>query len=149
MVKKVAIIIGGCDKLAEAMSAKLADSGYSVALTYSASDLQANPWLGSMHARGYDLRAFGWYPCDVSDEASWRSCISAVIADRGPIDILINTAELTGDMTLDWNAVLCAPNAAADIMVANRASDTHYRAAVATSRFTVFLAPDARIASTA
>jgi NAD(P)-dependent dehydrogenase (short-subunit alcohol dehydrogenase family) len=109
MVRPVALIIGGTDKVGQALSAELSDNGYSVVMTYSPSDLESTRWLGSMHARGYDLRTFGWYPCDVADDASWRACIAAVIADKGAIDVLVNSAELTGDTALDLSAVLCAP----------------------------------------
>jgi len=59
--------------------------------------------IGSMH-RGY--------ACDVTDRAACDRAISQVVADLGPIDILINNAGITQPLKLmeigqeHWNAVL-------------------------------------------
>jgi acetoacetyl-CoA reductase len=106
MRKKIALITDGAGALAQAVSAKLTDAGYGVAMTYSPSDKSANQWLANMRARGYDLQSFGWYPCDVTDEASFKYCLSAVTRDRGAIDVLVNNTHVTRETTFDWSTLL-------------------------------------------
>ena len=62
-----------------------------------------------MEAAGHKFRA---YPCDVSDFDSCAKMVTEVMRDVGPIDILINNAGITRDMTfkrmtkVDWDAVM-------------------------------------------
>jgi acetoacetyl-CoA reductase len=62
-----------------------------------------------MEAEGHKFRA---YPCDVSDFDSCAKMVGQVSKEVGPIDILINNAGITRDMTFkkmtkaDWDAVM-------------------------------------------
>jgi acetoacetyl-CoA reductase len=109
MTKRLALITGGMGGLGETISTKMADAGYQVAVTYSPSNKSANEWRAAMKSRGYDFRAFA---CDVADFESSKMCIEKVVADLGPVDILINNAGITRDMTFkkmtkaDWDVVL-------------------------------------------
>ena len=109
MNSRVAVITGGMGGLGETISAKMADAGYRVAVTYSPSNKTADKWLADMKGRGYDFRAYG---VDVADFDSCRKCVEQVSADLGPVDILVNNAGITRDMTFrkmtkaDWDVVM-------------------------------------------
>ena len=89
MAKRVALITGGMGGLGETISTKMADAGYTVAVTYSPSNKSSGMWLNDMKGRGYDFKA---HPCDVASYESCEACCKAVVADLGPIDILVNNA---------------------------------------------------------
>jgi len=109
MGAKLALITGGMGGLGETISTKMADAGYRVAVTYSASNKTVGQWIADMKARAYDFRAYG---CNVADFESCKACAEGVTRDLGPVDILVNNAGITRDMTFrkmtkgDWDAVL-------------------------------------------
>ena len=106
---RVALITGGMGGLGEAICLKMAALGYKVVTTYSPGNTKAKDWLDTMKAQGY---AFHGYPCDVSDFDSCAACVAQVTKDVGPIDVLVNNAGITRDMTFKkmdksaWNAVM-------------------------------------------
>ncbi|OWW20911.1 acetoacetyl-CoA reductase [Noviherbaspirillum denitrificans] len=106
---RLALITGGMGGLGEAICMKMADLGYNVVTTYSPGNVKVQNWLSSMEEAGYNFRA---YPCDVSDYDASRECISAIQKDLGPIDVLVNNAGITRDMTFkkmdkaNWDAVM-------------------------------------------
>jgi acetoacetyl-CoA reductase len=77
--------------------------------TYSPGNTKAAEWLRTMNDMGYGFKG---YPCDVSDFDSCKSCVELVSKDIGPIDVLVNNAGITRDMTFkkmtkaDWDAVI-------------------------------------------
>jgi acetoacetyl-CoA reductase len=109
MSKRIALITGGMGGLGETISTKMADAGYRVSVTYSPSNKTSDKWLGDMRGKGYDFRAFG---CDVTDFDSCRACVAKVGSELGPIEILVNNAGITKDVTFrkmgkaDWDAVM-------------------------------------------
>jgi acetoacetyl-CoA reductase len=104
-----AIVTGGMGGLGEAICMKLARMGIKVIVTYSPSNTKAVDWLKEMADRDYHFHA---YPVDVADFDSCASAIAKIQGDVGPIDILINNAGITRDMTfkkmtkVDWDAVI-------------------------------------------
>jgi NAD(P)-dependent dehydrogenase (short-subunit alcohol dehydrogenase family) len=62
-----------------------------------------------MNNMGYGFKA---YPCDVADFDSCKACVDAVTKEVGPVDVLVNNAGITRDMTFkkmtkaDWDAVI-------------------------------------------
>ena len=62
-----------------------------------------------MERLGYNFRAF---PCDVADYDSAAACVAAITAGVGVIDVLVNNAGITRDMTFkkmdktNWDAVI-------------------------------------------
>ncbi|MCB4358583.1 acetoacetyl-CoA reductase [Quatrionicoccus australiensis] len=106
---RVALVTGGMGGLGEAVCIKLAALGFKVVTTYSPGNPKVQEWLNSMHNMGYGFKA---YPCDVTDFDSARACVEAVAADVGPVDVLVNNAGITRDMTFkkmtkaDWDAVM-------------------------------------------
>jgi acetoacetyl-CoA reductase len=95
--------------LGEAICIKMVALGYKVVTTYSPSNKTHESWLATMKDQGYNFAA---YPCDVSDYDSAQTCIAAVERDIGPVDVLVNNAGITRDMTfkkmdkVNWDAVM-------------------------------------------
>ncbi|HZZ95320.1 MAG TPA: beta-ketoacyl-ACP reductase [Usitatibacter sp.] len=109
MTQRVALVTGGMGGLGEAICIKLAGMGYTVIVTYSPGNTKHKDWLQEMEGRGFQFHA---YPCDVSDFESCQQMVVRVTKDVGPIDVLINNAGITRDMTfkkmtkVDWDAVM-------------------------------------------
>lgn len=106
---RVALVTGGMGGLGEAICIKLAALGYKVVTTHSPGNARAAEWLQSMQNMGYGFRAF---PCDVADFDSCKACVDQVTKDVGSVDVLVNNAGITRDMTFrkmtkdDWDAVI-------------------------------------------
>ena len=106
---RVALVTGGMGGLGEAVCIKMAALGYKVVTTYSPSNTKAQEWLQSMNNMGYGFKA---YPCDVTDFDSAKHCVADITQDLGPVDVLVNNAGITRDMTFkrmtksDWDAVI-------------------------------------------
>ena len=107
--RRVALVSGGMGGLGEAICIKLAALGYTVVATHSPTNAKSQRWLRDMRERGY---AFHAYACDV---ANWESCVACVreISDAvGPVDVLVNNAGITRDMTfrkmdrVNWDVVM-------------------------------------------
>jgi acetoacetyl-CoA reductase len=97
--------------LGEAICIKLAALGDTVITTYSLGNTKSQHWLGSMKQQGYQFYA---YPCDVVDWDSCQGCTRQIMEDHGPVDVLVNNAGITRDMTfkkmdkINWDAVMNA-----------------------------------------
>jgi acetoacetyl-CoA reductase len=106
---RVALVTGGMGGLGEAICIKMAGLGYRVVTTHSPGNTHAADWLANMNRQGYGFRA---YPCDVADFESATSCVKHVAGELGPIDVLVNNAGITRDMTFrkmdkaSWDAVI-------------------------------------------
>ena len=106
---RVALVTGGMGGLGEAVCFKLAALGYTVVTTYSPGNPKVEGWLASTRDQGYNFRA---YPCDVADYDSAQACVAAIQKDIGPVDVLVNNAGITRDMTFkkmdktNWDAVM-------------------------------------------
>ena len=109
VTKRNALVTGGMGGLGEAICMKLARMGINVLVTYSPNNTKAADWLKEMAGRDFHFHA---YPVDVSDFDSCNAAIAKIQAEVGPIDILINNAGITRDMTfkkmtkVDWDAVM-------------------------------------------
>jgi acetoacetyl-CoA reductase len=106
---RVALVTGGMGGLGEAICVKLADLGHKVVTTYSPGNTKANEWLGGMKKAGYGFAAF---PCDVTDWDDCVKCVKAVVGEVGAVEVLVNNAGITRDMTFkkmdkaSWDAVM-------------------------------------------
>ncbi len=106
---RIALVTGGMGGLGEAICMKMAALGYTVVTTHSPGNAKANEWLQSMKGQGYTFSA---YPCDVASFDSAAACVKKVAGDLGPIDVLVNNAGITRDMTFkkmdkaNWDAVV-------------------------------------------
>jgi acetoacetyl-CoA reductase len=109
MAQRIALVTGGMGGLGEAICMKLARMGIKVVVTYSPSNTKYKDWLKEMAERDYHFHAV---PCDVGDFESCQKMVEQVQKEVGPIDILINNAGITRDMTfkkmtkVDWDAVI-------------------------------------------
>jgi acetoacetyl-CoA reductase len=80
-----------------------------VATTYSPGNTKAEAWLTEMKEKGYNFRA---YACDVADFDAAQACVAQIVKDMGPIDVLVNNAGITRDMTfkkmdkVNWDTVM-------------------------------------------
>ena len=106
---RVVLVTGGMGGLGETISTKMADAGYKVAVTYSPGNTKHAEWVAGMKGRGYDIAAV---PCDVADLDSCAKAVAEVTAKVGSVDVLVNNAGITRDMTfkkmdkVNWDAVM-------------------------------------------
>src|SRR5512141_1753539 len=106
---RVALVTGGMGGLGEAICMKLAALGYTVVTTHSPGNTKAQEWLDTMKKQGF---AFHAYACDVADFDSCAACVAKVVKDVGPVEVLVNNAGITRDMTFkkmdkaNWDAVM-------------------------------------------
>jgi len=109
MTQRVAVVTGGMGGLGEAICIKLAQMGYKVIATYSPGNKKSAEWIKDMKARGFDMHAV---QVDVADLGSCEAAIGKIQSETGPVDVLVNNAGITKDMTFkrmgktDWDAVL-------------------------------------------
>ena len=109
MAQRIALVTGGMGGLGEAICQKLARMGIQVVVTYSPSNTKYKEWLKEMEDRDYHFKA---YPCDVGDFEACQKIVEKIQKEVGPIDILINNAGITRDMTfkkmtkVDWDVVM-------------------------------------------
>jgi acetoacetyl-CoA reductase len=109
--KRIALVTGGMGGLGEAICFKLAALGYTVVTTCSPGNTKAQQWLQAMKQQGFDFHA---YACDVTDWESCQACVRKVTAEIGPVDVLVNNAGITRDMTfkkmdkINWDSVMHA-----------------------------------------
>ena len=107
--KRIALVTGGMGGLGEAICIKLAALGYTVVTTHSPASARVQTWLEAMKQQGLDFHA---YPCDVADWDSCCACIRQVTSEVGPVDVLVNNAGITRDMTFkkldrtNWETVM-------------------------------------------
>ena len=103
-MSRVAIVTGGTRGIGEAISTGLKDAGYKVAATYAGNDEAAR--------RFTDETGITAYKFDVSDYGQCAESVEKIVADLGPVDVLVNNAGITRDGTLhrmsfeQWNSVI-------------------------------------------
>jgi len=107
--QRVALVTGGMGGLGEAICIKLAILGHTVVTTHSPGKPGVDEWLAQMRATGYQFKVIA---CDVADYDSCVASVSRVMAEIGPVDVLVNNAGITRDMTfrkmdrVNWDAVI-------------------------------------------
>ncbi|MEP7056946.1 MAG: SDR family NAD(P)-dependent oxidoreductase, partial [Caldimonas sp.] len=105
----VVLVTGGMGGLGETISTKMADAGYKVVVTYSPGNTKHAEWVSQMKTNGYDILAVA---CDVADIDSCTRAVGEVQGKVGAIDVLVNNAGITRDMTfkkmdkVNWDAVM-------------------------------------------
>lgn len=108
-MSRTALVTGGMGGLGEAICLKLAAMDYTVVTTHSPGSRKAAEWLARMRDKGQRFHA---YACDVSDYESCIACVKRIEAEVGPVDVLVNNAGITRDITFrkmvkaDWDAVI-------------------------------------------
>ena len=103
-MSRVALVTGGTRGIGEVISTDLKAAGYTVAANYGGNDQAAQEFSSRTGIKTYKF--------DVSDFDAVSAGIAAVVADLGPIEVLINNAGITRDGTMhrmsfeNWNAVI-------------------------------------------
>ena len=101
---RVAVVTGGTRGIGEAISIGLKKAGYLVAANYAGNDERAKAFSDTT-----GIAAFKW---DVSSFDDCKSGMSAVSAQLGPVDVIVNNAGITRDATMkkmnrqSWDEVL-------------------------------------------
>jgi len=107
--QRVVLVTGGMGGLGETISTKMIDAGYRVAVTYSPGNTKHAEWVTDMKSRSYEVLAV---PCDVADIDSCAKAVAEVTERLGQVDVLVNNAGITRDMTfkkmdkVNWDAVM-------------------------------------------
>jgi len=107
--QRIALVTGGMGGLGEAIAIRLHADGFRVAVTHSPHNDHVATWLAAQREAGREFTAF---PVDVADFDSCQQCAEQALATLGHVDILINNAGITRDVTLrrmgkaEWNDVL-------------------------------------------
>ena len=107
--RRVVLVTGGMGGLGETICTKMADAGYKMAVTYSPGNTRHGEWVAGMNDRGCDVLAV---LCDVSDFDSCTKAVAEVQRKVGAVDVLVNNAGITRDMTfkkmdkVNWDAVM-------------------------------------------
>ena len=86
---RVALVTGGTRGIGKAISARLKADGFKVAANYA-----GNAEAAEATAKELGISVYKW---DVGDEAQCAEGIAKVVADLGPIDVLVNNAGITKD----------------------------------------------------
>lgn len=103
-MSKVAIVTGGTRGIGHAISVTLKNAGYKVAANYAGNDEAAAQFKAET-----GIHVYKW---DVGNFDACKAGIEAVVAELGPVDVVVNNAGITRDamlhkMTPDqWNAVI-------------------------------------------
>jgi acetoacetyl-CoA reductase len=109
MTQRVAVVTGGMGGLGEAICMKLSGMGYKVITTYSPGNTKSAQWLAEMKTQGHDFFAI---EIDVANYESCQRALSEIAGEFGPVDVLVNNAGITRDMTFrkmdkpNWDAVM-------------------------------------------
>lgn len=109
-VPRTVLVTGGTGGIGTEICKRLARLGHVVATTYR-NEEKAREWQVAMAKEGF---SFHLYKCDVADFEQAQEMVKAVIADLGPVEILVNNAGITRDSTLrkmtheQWRDVISA-----------------------------------------
>jgi acetoacetyl-CoA reductase len=109
MTKRLAVVTGGMGGIGEAVSIRLHEAGYEVAVTHSPGNGGVGEWLARMEGQRRNFRAFA---VDIADYDSCQQCVADIRSQLGPVDILVNNAGITRDASfkkldkVNWDAVI-------------------------------------------
>ena len=101
---RVALVTGGTRGIGRAISIELKEAGYNVTASYAGNDEAASAFKSET---GIEVCKF-----DVGDYDQCKTAMDQIVADHGPIEILVNNAGITWDKPLHkmerktWDAVI-------------------------------------------
>src|SRR4026207_72306 len=96
MAQCVAVVTGGMGGLGETISTKMASAGERVVVADSPANAKYKSWREERKGRGFSFNA---YPVDVVDYDDCARICARIQSECGAIDILLNKAGITRDMT--------------------------------------------------
>jgi len=102
-----AFITGGAARIGQAMSLRLAERGYKIALHYHRSKQQAQKTADMIHKKGGTCKIFA---CDLSKTASTEKLISKVTRTFKDLNIVINNASIFEPSTLQKTSITTLDN---------------------------------------
>jgi acetoacetyl-CoA reductase len=111
MKKRIALVTGGVGGIGTAICLALARRGYFAVANFIAPGSE-NPWHAAMGSAGFDDTHGTSLCADVTDFAACGAMVKAIEADHGHIDVLVNCAGITRDVSLrkmtpeQWHAVI-------------------------------------------
>ncbi len=91
---KIAIVTGGSRGIGRAVCIELARSGYFVIVTYRSNTAAAEETLLTVEKQGAGGRIMQF---DVIDFDATQAAVAHIVAEHGPIDVLVNNAGNTAD----------------------------------------------------
>ena len=106
---KVALVTGGCRGIGHAITLALAEAGADVAVDYHHNAEAAERTVAEAQQCAVRARA---YRCDVADAGQVDELIGKVLADLGPVAIVVNCAGITRDRSFlkmtraQWDEVI-------------------------------------------
>ena len=101
---RVAVVTGGTRGIGKAISVALKNAGYKVAANYAGNDKAADEFRAET--------GIAVFKFDVSKFDQCKAAIDRIVAELGPVDVLVNNAGITRDGTLQrmdpaaWAAVI-------------------------------------------
>jgi acetoacetyl-CoA reductase len=104
MAGRVAVVTGGTRGIGAAISTGLKKAGYKVAANYGGNDAVAQQFTKETGIPAYKF--------DVADFNACQEGTKRILAEVGPVDVLVNNAGITRDTTIhrmtfeQWNAVI-------------------------------------------
>jgi NAD(P)-dependent dehydrogenase (short-subunit alcohol dehydrogenase family) len=127
---KTVLVTGAAKRIGRAIALALAERGANTAITYLASQPEAEQTVRSLAAHDVDALAIR---CDLRDPESIQQTMASVIEEFGQLDLLVNNAgvfesEALEDISVEqWDAMF-ATNTRAPFLMA-KAAYPHLRAA--------------------
>ena len=104
MTGRVAVVTGGTRGIGRAIAEALQQAGYRVAANYGGNDEVAKAFTAETGIPAYRF--------DVADFEACREGLGRIVADLGPVEVLVNNAGITRDTTIhrmtfeQWNTVI-------------------------------------------
>jgi acetoacetyl-CoA reductase len=104
MAGRVAVVTGGTRGIGAAIAVGLKKAGYKVAVNYGGNDEAAKKFTAESGIPAYKF--------DVADFKACQEGVKKIVADLGPVDVLVNNAGITRDGTMhrmtfeQWNEVI-------------------------------------------
>ena len=101
---RTAVVTGGTRGIGGAISLALKNAGYKVAAVYAGNDEAA-----AAFTKETGIPSYKW---DVAKFSDCQAGIAKIVADLGPVDVLVNNAGITRDATMvkmtpeNWQAVI-------------------------------------------
>jgi 3-oxoacyl-[acyl-carrier protein] reductase/pteridine reductase len=127
---KTVLVTGAAKRIGRAIALALAERGANVAITYLASQPEAEKTVRALATHDVDALAIR---CDLSDPESIRQTIDSVIEEFGQLDLLVNNAGIFESEALEnisveqWDAMF-STNTRAPFLMA-KAAHPHLRKA--------------------
>jgi NAD(P)-dependent dehydrogenase (short-subunit alcohol dehydrogenase family) len=127
---KTALITGAAKRIGRSIALTLAENGANVAITYLASQPEAEQTMRDL--AGFDIEALA-VRCDLRDPQSIEQTVAAIADEFGQLDLLVNNAGIFESAVLEeisvdqWDQMF-ATNTRAPFLMA-KAAHTHLRAA--------------------